>query len=483
MYKVLTYLLLAGTLCSFALHAQQADSVVYSTNSDTSRICITRLDLNSGEEDFSPVICNGKMLFTSARPASFGVIHKEQEETRSTNIYYASKKDPTHFSSPKLWPGAVNTFYNEGNAAINADENLIIFTANERNIGKKGERNRLCLYSSEKKDGQWQEPQLIWFCSDGHSYCHPALRKDGKTLFFASDRPGTIGGMDIYCSLMADGKWSAPQNVGTKVNTFYNELFPTITESNTLYFSSNRPGGAGGLDIYSLNLDDPLENELLLLEAPLNSAADDFGIFPDSSGESGYFSSSRNGRTRDDIYYYRVACPDFKDAASPLVRSQFCYTFFEETAVASDSIEYEWDLGDGTKVRGLSVKHCYSKPGTYAIQLNIVEKETGAIFYNEVSYEHVIEEPRQLKIQCPDELVCKQQLHFTAGNSAVPGYTIKKVYWDFGDHSYSSGPHVQHVFKDNGTYVITMGVIAQNNATGLTEKLKIEKTITIKNNL
>jgi hypothetical protein len=468
---------------SFVLRAQKPDSVMYVTTSDTSRICITRLDLNSGEEDFGPVLCNGKMLFTSARPASIGVIHKEPGETRSTNIYYAGKKDPTHFSSPKPWPGAVNTFYNEGNATINSDENLILFTANERNAGKKKERDRLCIYSSEKINGDWQEPQLIWFCNDGYSYCHPTLKKDGKTLFFASNRPGTIGGMDIYCSLLVDGKWSAPQNVGTKVNTMYNELFPAITENGTLYFSSDRPGGPGGLDLYALNLDDPLENEVLLLEAPLNSAADDFGIFPDSSGENGYLSSSRNGRTSDDIFYYRIACPDLKDAVSPPVRSQFCYTFFEETAVASDSIEYEWDLGDGTKARGFSVKHCYSKPGTYPIQLNIVEKETGAIFYNQVSYEHVIEEPQQLKIHCSDELKCKQPLHFTAGNSAVPGYTIKKVYWDFGDHNYSSGPHVQHTFKENGTYVVTMGVVAENNASGATEKLKTEKTITIKDNL
>ncbi|MCD6066654.1 MAG: hypothetical protein K0S33_1480 [Bacteroidetes bacterium] len=470
---------------SFSLRSQTVDSLAFSDEEDTCRIKIVKLKLNSREDDFAPVVCNNKMLFTSSRPASFGVVYQEPGSEHTTGIYYAEKKDSIHFSEPKLWPGTVNTHYNEGNAALNREENLLIYTGNERNASKKSERTKLCLYACEKIGGKWQEPQPLWFCGDGYSYCHPALQKDGKTLFFASDRPGSAGGMDIYCSIFTNGKWNEPQNVGSKVNTSFNEIFPAISENNTLYFSSNRPGGIGGLDIYALNLNDPIESELVVLESPVNSTFDDFGIFPDSTGESGYFSSSRDLKNKDEIYYYRVTSPDFKDATTPVVRNTFCYTFYEETSpdeFNTDSLVYEWDLGDGTVVRGAKAKHCYTKCGTYTIQLNIVEKNTGALFYNQVSYDHIIPEPEQLKIEYSDELLSNQKLKFCCEGSAIPGYSIQQTFWIFGDQTYSYGNKVKHLYKTKGTYTVTLGVIAKNNNTGQVEKFKTEKTITVRDN-
>lgn len=478
MRKLITYFIFF--IINKAFQAQTKDSIAWSDLEDTCRIKVVKLDLNSNEEDFSPVICNNKLIFTSARTTSFGIVYKEQGKEHNTNIYYAAKKDSINFSTPKLWPGNINTHYNEGCATLNRAENLLIYTGNEPT-----EKNKLRLYTSDKISGKWQDPKEIWFCKDNYSYCHPALNADGKTLFFASDRPGSIGGMDIYFSIFINDEWSEPKNIGTKVNTTYNEIFPMISENNTLYFSSNRPEGIGGLDIYSLNMDDTLNNEAIPLESSINSVFDDFGIFSDSLGESGYFSSSRSQSGKDEIYYFKRMSPDFKRAKQPDIKTKFCYTFFEETTVEefdTSGLEYEWNLGDSTTVRGPEVKHCYTKPGTYSIQLNIVEKSTGTLFYNQVSYDHIVPEPEQLKIECVDELICNQKLRFSAANSSVPGYTIQKIYWDFGDSTYSYGKNVKHLFKTQGTYTVTLGVIAKNNSTGQLEKFRTEKSVAINDN-
>src|ERR1700752_1633348 len=119
MWKIYTYLLLF--IPGLILKSQVIIDSAYTDYEDTSRIKIVRLNLNSKEEDFCPVLCNKKMLFTSARPVSFGVVYKEPGNEYNTNIYYADKKDSVNFSAPKLWPGNVNTRYNEGCAALNRE--------------------------------------------------------------------------------------------------------------------------------------------------------------------------------------------------------------------------------------------------------------------------------------------------------------------------------------------------------------------------
>src|SRR5215216_4047108 len=97
MKKAITYLLFSGLSTLQA----QTDSILWTDQEDTSRIKITKLDLNSSEEDFCPMMCNNKLYFTSAKPSSFGIVFKEAGTEHNTNIYYADKKDSIHFSNPK----------------------------------------------------------------------------------------------------------------------------------------------------------------------------------------------------------------------------------------------------------------------------------------------------------------------------------------------------------------------------------------------
>ena len=145
--------------------------------------------------------------------------------------------------------------------------------------------------------------------NDEYSVCHPSLSKDAKTLYFASDKPGGYGGLDLYeCTREIGGPWSTPVNLGPKINTSGEEGFPFIADDGTLYFASDGHGGLGGLDIYSTtqvktgnklsSWTDP-EN----LGAPVNTSSDDFGYIIYKDNKTGYLCSNRPGGMGDDDIY------------------------------------------------------------------------------------------------------------------------------------------------------------------------------------
>jgi hypothetical protein len=128
---------------------------------------------------------------------------------------------------------------------------------------------------------------------------------DGDKLIFASNRPGGLGGMDLYVSYKLGTLWSEPVNLGPKVNTAGNEVFPFIHADNTLYFASNGHGGKGGLDLFQIKLENGDWGRLDPLPAPFNTPEDDFGMIVDLNKINGYFSSSGNfGAGKDDIFSF-----------------------------------------------------------------------------------------------------------------------------------------------------------------------------------
>ncbi|MES2620411.1 MAG: carboxypeptidase regulatory-like domain-containing protein [Bacteroidota bacterium] len=153
--------------------------------------------------------------------------------------------------------------------------------------------------------------EAVPFNDKEYSVGHPSLTKDGKTLYFASDKPGGYGGVDIYTSTREiGGQWGTPINLGPKVNTTGDEMFPNIAEDGNLYFASNGHTGLGGLDVFSSSLiktgnkitnwTDP-EN----LGYPINTNSDDFGYVIHRDQKRGYFVSNRpGGQGDDDIYSF-----------------------------------------------------------------------------------------------------------------------------------------------------------------------------------
>ncbi len=116
------------------------------------------------------------------------------------------------------------------------------------------------------------------FCTGKSDYTHPALSTDGKMLVFSSDRADTEGGMDLYFSLLKDNKWTTPANLGSSVNSVSNESYPFLDSDNNLYFSSDRPGGSGGYDIYFCKYNGVAWNDPENLSVPVNTGNDDIAF-------------------------------------------------------------------------------------------------------------------------------------------------------------------------------------------------------------
>lgn len=211
---------------------------------------------------------------------------------------------------PVSFSKELNTRFHEGPATFSADGSRIIFTRNNFNEGQKGvsEDNniKLKLYTAQWGNGDWTNVQELPFNSDEYSTAHPALSKDGNLLYFVSDMPKGMGGKDIYVSRWENSQWSKPVNLGKELNTRQDEVFPFVDEVGNLYFStSGRKGGLGGLDLYYavLSKDGTKVIEIIHLDAPINSKADDFGIVTDGARTTGFFSSNRR-EGDDDIYRF-----------------------------------------------------------------------------------------------------------------------------------------------------------------------------------
>ncbi|GAB3321595.1 hypothetical protein GCM10027299_16260 [Larkinella ripae] len=203
---------------------------------------------------------------------------------------------------------AINSRYHEGPVTFFNDGYQLVFTRNNydgRRVRQSSEGvTNLKLYTAVQQNDLWTNIEELPFNSDDYSVGHPALSKDNRLLFFASDMPGGVGGTDLYVSRNENGKWTKPVNLGKGVNTKGNDLFPFIDERGNLYFASDGRKGLGGLDIYYV----PLTNGVVTgavehLEAPINSEMDDFGLITDGNRKGGYFSTNRQ-KGNDDIFRF-----------------------------------------------------------------------------------------------------------------------------------------------------------------------------------
>ncbi len=301
--------------------AQQVVQVSHTTNvskeikgtSQIGRVVISNLNmLNSSDMDYSPILYQDGIVFTSTRK------HKGSKKKWFKNykkeysyLFFSKKTNRGEFRKPQPLKGNLNGRYHEGAATFNASGTLMFFTRNTSEGKNRFGKINLKIYMAKNVKGYWKEIKELPFNSDRHSTCHPSLSADGKRLYFASNRYGGFGGMDIYVSYFEDGKWQYPINLGPEVNSAGNETFPFIDENDELYFSSDGHGGEGGLDIFKTSFKQTeIEswNEPVNIGQPFNSEKDDFGFTIYNNSQEGFFTSSREGGLgRDDIYTWRKA--------------------------------------------------------------------------------------------------------------------------------------------------------------------------------
>ncbi|KGO84565.1 cell envelope biogenesis protein OmpA, partial [Flavobacterium rivuli WB 3.3-2 = DSM 21788] len=150
------------------------------------------------------------------------------------------------------------------------------------------------LYRATKENGKWANVTALPFNDKKWSTGNPAISKDGKTLYFASDREGTLGSSDIWKVEVKEGNtYGEPVNLGPKVNTEARDNFPYITDGNKLFFSSDGRKGFGGLDVFMIDLGKG--TDAINIGAPINTGKDDFAFSFNDSKKIGFFSSNRDG--------------------------------------------------------------------------------------------------------------------------------------------------------------------------------------------
>ncbi|WP_366185020.1 OmpA family protein [Flavobacterium ovatum] len=265
---------------------------------------IEKISINSTDKsDFGALLHGNTLYFTSSRNEKNAFYGWKNEPF--LDIYQSNYNEDGSFLDPTL-VSELNTKYHEGPVSISSDGNTIYFSSESfkdnlyvKDKVKKLKIGQVNLYKATHVDGKWTNVESLPFNSKEYSTSNPSLGNDGKTLYFSSNMPGSIGGIDIWkVAINTDGSYGLPENLGNKINTVGDESFPFISDDNILYFASNGLVGFGGLDIFSVDLNK--NSQPLNVGKPVNSEKDDFAFSFNKEKNIGFLSSNRSGN--DHIY-------------------------------------------------------------------------------------------------------------------------------------------------------------------------------------
>lgn len=437
-----TYLIL---LCSFAVNAQE-----------TVEFTVRKVNVSINGEIYAPVFKDSSLIVCGTRKDRIVHTHLDKDGQEPIDLYVLDLDSGYTFSR---FDKKFRSDFHDGPIAFNHEEDRCVVSRNlrldQRFKSVQDKDNHLGLFESRFVYGEWTDLVPLKINSDQYNCTHPALSADGQTLVFASNMPGGQGGYDLWKIEKLEGIWGEPQNLGTGVNTSGNEFFPTWI-GNTLYFSSNRKA-FGGLDIYQVDgwSEQATTN---LLEAPLNSENDDFGLISRDHGRSGYFSSNRSGS--DQLWAFDREIPEFEGCDS-LVNDDFCYTLFEETAYelgGIDALVYEWDI-NGVKKYGYEIDYCFPGVGEYVINVDIIDTMINQTYANQASYTLELTNEEQPYITSPDSVRIGEAFSLNPDKTFLPGVEIASYYWMLSDGTLFTTKNPTHAFEEEGEFKVTLGVV------------------------
>lgn len=267
------------------------------------------LDISSEKSDFGPFLANDNTLyFTSSRNKARRTDGWNDEPY--LDIYKSAFNADKTYGKP-VEVAELNTRWHDGPVAITADGATMYFSRDshaensfEKDKALKAKFSQVHLFRATRQGETWGNITALPFNSKSYSTSSPSISKDGKTLYFSSDMPGSIGESDIWKVSVSGDQYGTPENLGPKVNTEGREQFPFITDDNVLYFSSNGRQGLGGLDVFSIGLD--AAEEAKNVGKPVNSEKDDFSFSFNTVKNIGFFASNRTGS--DNLYEATPIC-------------------------------------------------------------------------------------------------------------------------------------------------------------------------------
>ena len=280
---------------------------------NSGRFEIKNTSINSKLSDYGSAIFGDKLIFSTSRDSiGFTKVVSKWTNHSFTNLYAAKINEDGSLGKPEKFSKAMNTKFHEATPIFTKDLKTVYFTRNNYNEGKVGKDDKqiilLKLYKATLVNDKWDNIKELPFNSDLYSVAHPALSPDEKTLYFASNMPGTKGESDIFkVAINVDGSFGTPVNLLGQINTEGRETFPYITKENELFFASDGHQGLGGLDIFVTKLNQQGEpGDIINIGSPVNGPVDDFAFIIDNRTQLGFFSSNRKeGLGFDDIYSFK----------------------------------------------------------------------------------------------------------------------------------------------------------------------------------
>jgi len=444
---------------------------------------VTKAPFSSDKYDeFSPVFYKGGIVFSSNRGSGSFVDYSSSVGQATFDINFVDTTKKVTWKKPRSFSKSLKTPFNDGPVTFNGNGDTIYFSRNLQIDGKVADlsspRNKLGIFSAILEGDKWIKIREMRFNNEWYNATTPCLSPDEMKLYFASDKSGGYGGSDLYYCPWKGDYWGDPVNLGPVINTPGNEAYPFINQAGDIFFASDGHPGMGGKDIFFSRLADSVWLPPVQLDAPVNSQFDDFGFIVDSVMSSGYFSSNREKST--DIYSFKTIVPQL--FYSDLQReTKYCFKFSDEGNIVVDNniFRYEWDFGDGSKASGQNTEHCYAGPGIYTVILNIINRNTGRIFFTKLLYNLELKDVEQSYITVPEACVAGETVELDGSESNLPDYDILSYTWYFGNKERASGIKVEHIFKEKGIQDIKLGLIVRNKKTGITSQKSVTKKIRV----
>ncbi len=291
-----------------------------------SRYSVKKMDIfNSRRADYCPMLYGDQdeqLYFSSTRNEAEGDELSGITGTKPGDIFFSTKDDKGHWGKPEQVSGGLNTIYDEGACSFSPDGRDMYLT---QCVTDPDYPRYAQVVKSSRADAAWGKATEVTLVNDTLSlYAHPAISPDGEWLYFVSDMPGGAGGLDIWRVRLTVAGMGGVENLGSPINTEGDEMFPAFRPNGDFYFSSNGHPGMGGLDIFIAKIGTDRKYHLEHPGYPLNSSGDDFGITFEGLHNRGFFSSNRNdGRGWDHIYSFE--CPEIIQTVTGWVYEQDGY--------------------------------------------------------------------------------------------------------------------------------------------------------------